>query len=502
MQRIHRFVLLLMLLVAPAAMGADRPNVLFIAVDDLKPAIGAFGDDYAITPNMDRLAEMGTIFTNAHCQQAVCGPSRVSILLGRRPDATRVWKNQDKFRDHLPDAVTLPQRFKLAGYTSLGMGKLYHGGIGGGDPVSWSQPFIYPTVPAVANIGYMAPENVAKVEAFKRENPEVKLRWQNHKLVWPNGLPVTERADVPDNAYHDGAITDEAVRQLGSFASTGEAFFLAVGFRKPHLGFVAPEKYWALYDRSEVPMAEFTQPPKGAPLFALTAWHELRFQYDVPKKGPLPIELQRELVHGYYACVSYIDAQVGRLLDALEANGQLDNTVIVLWGDHGWHLGDHGLWCKHTNYEQSTRSPLIIAAPSVSTPGGVASAPAELADVYPTLIDLAGLDAAGPLDGVSLVPMLEDPTASVKAFATSQFPRGRNNDPVMGYAYRDHRYRLVQWRSMDAWAGDTTGPVIATELYDYEMDPLETRNLADDPAYACTRARLEAYATLSANHHD
>ncbi|MEM6552666.1 MAG: sulfatase [Planctomycetota bacterium] len=491
-----------MLLLAPAAMGADRPNVLFIAVDDLKPAIGAFGDEFAITPNLDRLTAMGTIFTNAHCQQAVCGPSRVSVMLGRRPDATRVWKNQDKFRDHLPDAVTLPQRFKQAGYTAVGIGKIYHGGPAGVDPESWSEPFTHTQPPASANFGYMAPQNLAVVETFKRENPEVRLRWQNRKLAWPNGLPPTERADVPDNAYHDGVATDEAVRRLEGFASTGEAFFLAVGFRKPHLGFVAPEKYWALYDRSEVPMAEFTKRPEGGPQFAITAWHELRFLYDVPKKGPLPIELQRELIHGYYACVSYIDAQVGQLLDALEANGQLDNTVIVLWGDHGFHLGDHGMWCKHTNYEQATRSPLIIAAPGVGTAGGAASAPAELVDVYPTLIDLAGLDAAGPLDGVSLVPMLKDPAASVKAFAASQFPRHRNNDPVMGYAYRDNRYRLVQWRAMDPRKGDTTGPVVATELYDYEVDPLETHNLADDPAYAETRARLEAYATPSTSPQD
>ncbi|MEO0587868.1 MAG: sulfatase-like hydrolase/transferase, partial [Planctomycetota bacterium] len=243
-----------------------------------------------------------------------------------------------------------------------------------------------------------------------------------------------------------------------------------------------------------LPPAEVIRAPDGAPSFPTHPGWELRSADNVPQEGPLPAELQRELVHGYYACVSYIDAQVGRLLDALDEHGLADHTIVVLWGDHGFHLGDHAIWCKHTNYEQATRSPLIIAAPGIGAGGESAGAPVEFVDVYPTMLDLAGIPPHESLHGTSLVPMLEDPGASVKVAAVSQYPRGGGANLRMGYAYRTDRYRLVLWRQMDFKNGATTGPIVATELYDYEADPLETRNVADDPAYADVRHELESLA--------
>ncbi|MEM7626129.1 MAG: sulfatase [Planctomycetota bacterium] len=488
-----------------AAEPADRPNVLFIAVDDLKPAIGVFGDPVAQTPHMDRLAARGTAFINAHCQQAVCAPSRVSLLTGLRPDATRVWDLKTRFREHLPDVVTLPQRFKRVGYASVGMGKIFDFRSVEDpqtmDPISWTEPFEGVPAPANQTFSYRNPEIVRHIEHALAEAEDPPTGWSERlKLIFPDGQPAFERADVPDSEYQDGAMTDLAVERLAGFAASGEPFFLAVGFKKPHLPFNAPERYWRMYDRDALPLAEFTRAPGGAPDYAPQPGWELRFVYDVPKTGPIPLDLQRDLVHGYYATTSFIDAQVGRLLDALDEHGLADDTVVVLWGDHGFHLGDHAIWCKHTNYEQATRSPLIVVAPGIGVPGGVSDAPVDLLDVYPTLMDLVGLEPAGELHGVSLRPILHDPSARVKALATSQYPRGSETGPLMGYAYRSERYRLVQWRRLaERGAAEIAGSVVATELYDYAADPLETRNLVDDPAYADVLVEMR---TLAAAHRD
>ena len=486
---------------ADAAPDGDRPNVLFIGVDDLKPAIGAFGDERAITPNLDRLAGMGTAFLNAHCQQAVCAPSRVSLMTGLRPDTTRVWDLRTQFRPNLPGVVTLSQRFKDSGYATVGMGKIYDPRSAGGrsdmDAASWSEPHINVDAPADETYGYRNPEVVAHVQAMKQSKDLPRGYKKQLAVIFPEGKPSTDKAAVPDEAYRDGALTKVAKDRLKGFAESGEPFFLAVGFMKPHLPFNAPAKYWDMYDRKHFEIAEFQQAPEGAPDFAPQPGWELRSQYDAPDEGPISEAKQLELIHGYYACTSYIDAQIGELLDTLEETGLADRTVIVLWGDHGWHLGDHDIWCKHTNYEQATRSPLIVAAPGVGGRGQVNRSPVEFVDIYPTLLDLAGLESTSPypLAGTSLVPILKDPDGRVKDLAISQYPRGGGPNARMGYAYRSDRYRLVQWRDQNAKGeGETTGPIVATELYDYEADPLETRNLADDPAYADVRGDLEAKA--------
>ncbi|MEM8874134.1 MAG: sulfatase [Planctomycetota bacterium] len=485
------------------AQDADKVNVLFIAVDDLKPAIGAFGDPLAKTPNMDRLAERGTIFTNAHCQQAVCAPSRVSLLTGLRPDTTKVWDLQTQMRAALPDVVTIPGAFKGAGYASVGMGKIFDPRSAGGyesmDEVSWSEPFVYVENAADKTFSYRDLNVVAHIEEV-RANTELPPGWEAQlKVIFPDGKPSIDKADVPDEAYVDGAMADYAAGRLEGYAESGEAFFLAVGFQKPHLPFNAPSKYWDQWDRDDFELAEFRETPEGAPAFATQPGWELR-NYDVVDEGPIPEDVQLELIHGYYAATSYIDAQVGQLLDALDETGLADNTIIILWGDHGWHLGDHDMWCKHTNYEQATRSPLIIVDPRIAEPVAVNASPVEFVDVYPTLLDLAEIEPPHEMHGASLVPIMSGDADRVKDVAVSQYPRGGGSNSMMGYAYRTDRYRLIQWRLQNAkHEGETDGPVVATELYDYETDPLETRNLATDPDYVDV---LEAMQQLAQQHRE
>jgi iduronate 2-sulfatase len=482
------------LLTTASTAASERPNVLFIVADDLKPLISAYGEAIP-TPHIDRIAAAGTTFLNAHCQQAVCAPSRASLLTGRRPDHIRVWDLKTQIRAHRPDLVTLPQHFREHGYQTTGIGKIFdkRSVDKDADAPSWSLPFTYThqlTRPAGVPdpVGfYQAPDvRAAYAELF----PDKKPDWNRlQKLLSERNLwRSTESADVPDNAYEDGAMADHAGHLLTTLAASDVPFFFAIGFNRPHLPFVAPKKYWDLFDRESLPVAPFRERASGSPAYAYHNSEELRAYSDIPASGPLSDEQSRELVHGYYAAVAYVDAQVGLVLDALETTGEADRTIVVLWGDHGFHLGDHGLFCKHTNFEQSTRSPLLIAAPGQAARGGRVSTPVEFVDLYPTLLDLAGLPApASGLDGVSLAASLGDPSAPTKDFAVSQFPRG----PRMGYALRTEQHRLVAWFTVgtNGYADGSSAPD-AVELYDYALDPLETRNLATDDAHRDTTARL------------
>ncbi|MBL9154349.1 MAG: sulfatase [Verrucomicrobiales bacterium] len=486
-------------IVAPLS-AADRPNILFIAVDDLKPMMGCYGDKTILTPNLDRLAARGTVFLNAHTQQAVCGPSRASLLTGLRPDTTKVYDLKTRIRSVLPDVVTLPQHFRQAGYETIGMGKIFDprsvDGRKEDDPASWSRPYIH-TDGKGGVAGFLNPDFVARATNIMKEKG-IRPGDTDALKEALGGFPPTEGEDVPDAAYEDGELADAAVAQVRELASRDEPFFLAVGFHKPHLPFVAPKKYWDLYDRDQIDLAEFTTLPTGAPGIAFQDSNELKngsYQRDLIPKGPglLPEPVQRQLIHGYMACVSYVDAQVGKLLDALDASPAAQDTIIVLWGDHGFHLGDHGMWCKHTNYEQATRVPLLFARPGQAGAGGRSQSPVEFLDIYPTLCDLAGLPIPAVLQGTSLVPILDDPKASVKPAARSQYPRGSEKSPVMGYAWRDERYRYVQWID----SRQPGSAPVAAELYDYETDPGETRNLVSDPAHADTLARFEKLAAAT-----
>jgi iduronate 2-sulfatase len=440
--------LTLPLLCTPPVLAQSRPNVLFIAVDDLRPELGCYGNRIVRTPNIDRLARSGMVFERAYCQQAVCSPSRSSLLTGRRPDATKVWDLETHFRTALPDAVTLPQHFKNHGYHAAGLGKIYHGGYD--DAPSWSVPHWLPK---------------------KRELPVAQS-------------VAFEVSDRSDDELPDGATATEAIERLKGYKKSGQPFFLAVGLFKPHLPFVAPKKYWDLYDPAKLPEPDTDALPTGAPVFAGHKNWELHAYGNIPAANPIPPALALQLRHGYYAATSYMDAQVGRIIDTLKAEGLEKNTIVVLWGDHGWHLGDHGLWNKHSNFERATRAPLIVSAPGMRGAGKKTLALAEFVDLYPTLSELAGLPAPSGLDGISLKPILDNPKASVKKVAISQYPRSSQGWQLMGYSVRDPRWRLTLWRNREK------NELVATELYDEQGDPKETKNVADRPENAATIAML------------
>jgi iduronate 2-sulfatase len=448
---------------------AAQPNVLLLCVDDLKPALGCYGDPHAKTPNIDRLAAKGMRFDLAYCNQAVCAPSRNNLFLGSRSTSLGIYSLSRNFRDAVPTAVTLPQYFRQHGYRAEAVGKLFHTGHGNqDDAASWSTPTIKEKV-----VEYLDPKNSANGQLTREE-----AYFSNQMLERIRSLPrgaATEISEVADSAYADGRIADHGIQKLQAAAQKpGEPFFLALGFVKPHLPFTAPKKYWDMHDPNALPQPERHTPPTGAPDFAGKTTGELNQYEPTPESGPVPPEQVRHLIHGYYAAVSYMDAQLGRVLDALEQTTLGENTLIVLWGDHGWHLGDNGMWTKHTNYEQANRIPLIIVAPQVAAPGSFTRQPAETVDIYPTLVELAGLPAPQvpqPVDGLSLVPVLRDPAARVRAAATHCFPR----EELMGRAIRTERHRLVEWKRPGAPAEDAI-----LELYDYQTDPDETRNLASE----------------------
>lgn len=488
---------------------ATAPNILFIAADDLKPILGCYGDPLIKTPNIDRLAARGTVFLQNYCQQAVCGPTRASLMTGKRPDYTKVWDLKTRMRDVRPDILTLPQYFAQQGYVTAGIGKIFDprcvDNSKDQDKPSWTIPYFdlpnrsyFNNQPPV--LGYY--QDPATRKSVRKHDAEARARGLEQKaardFVSTRVLPSVESLDFPDHAYKDGALADRAVEIIADLAKEKQRFFFAVGFSRPHLPFVAPKKYWDLYRRDEMPLAKFQERARHSPEIAYHNSGELRSYTDIPplahftdlKSGGigLPEEKQRELIHGYYAAVSYIDAQVGKLLDALEAQGLARNTIVVLWGDHGWHLGDHDLWCKHSNFEQATRAPLLISAPGLA-PGKTRSV-SEFVDVFPTLCDLAGLKQPRNLDGRSLVPLMRNPAATVKEYAVSQYPRGKK----MGYSIRTERHRLTWWMA-DGFLSTspfTPDAVVARELYDYENDPLETLNVIDDRRFRETTEELEA----------
>ena len=466
----HGWFIGCLLLFAAMDTPPAKPNVLLICVDDLKPVLGCYGDKLVKTPNIDRLASHSMRFDAAYCNQAVCSPSRNALLTGLRPQTLGIYDLGTNFRQGRQNAVTMPQWFKANGYSAQGMGKIFHVGHGNtNDEASWSVPYFRGKV-----VDYALPEN-------KRELSREEAMFDNKS---PANLPrgaALENADVPDDTYSDGKVAAEAIRRLEAAAKNpGEPVFLAVGFLKPHLPFCAPRKYWDLYKTDQFQLPAVRRAPEGAPAYAPTAFGELRNYKDVPDKGEIPEDLQRKLIHGYHAAISYMDAQVGKVLDALDASPLKDNTVIVLWGDHGWHLGDHGMWSKHTNYEQATRIPLLVKAAG-QTKGGASGAMVETVDIYPTLCELAGLKTPEKLDGISFAPLVTGKSAQgERDHVTHVFPRGNR----LGRAIRTPTHRFVEWKTIGAPA-DTA----EVELYDYAADPLERKNLAREQPETVARMR-------------
>lgn len=473
-----------------------HPNILFLPVDDLKPLLGCYGDKTAITPNIDRLAKRGMVFLNAQCQQAVCGPTRASIMTGLYPDTTKVWDLKTKMRKMNPDILTLPQYLKQKGYETTGVGKTYDPRCVDKelDKPSWSIPysqgwntFIFNKTHPWPAGGYQDPktkkihkEVMQKLrQSGKRGDKNARKKAQSQT---PGSRPPTECYDVPDDAYADGAICNKGLQLMERLAEGDKPFFLSVGFLKPHLPFVAPKKYWDMYDRKKLSVHPFQEMPKDAVQMAFQPGWELRSGYSDIPKGKLPEKLQLELIHGYYACVSYIDAQVGRLLDKLDELGIANNTIICLWGDHGWHLGDHSMWCKHSNFEQAVRVPLIIAAPQMKGKGEKSDSPVGFIDVFPTLCQLSDLPIPKQLQGESLVPILNDPKAMVKEVQMSQYPRFYEGKKYMGYTLRSKTHRYVAWINKDKLK-DKNNPNTPDfeELYDYPNDPHEKVNIAKQP---------------------
>jgi arylsulfatase A-like enzyme len=470
------------LLAACLARAADRPNVLFFAVDDLRPELGCYGFDYIKSPNLDRIAKAGLVFNRAYVQQAVCSPTRSSLMTGTRPDTTKVWDLETHFRTAIPNVVTLGQHFKNNGYFVQGMGKIYHGGYD--DAPTWSVPWQQPRA-----LTYARPENIALTQRNVQAEPDGDAapakkggkRAVKKAARGPRG-PAFEAGDVPDNYYQDGKVADLAVETLRDISKKKEPFFLAVGFIKPHLPFVSPKKYWDLYDPAKIQLAPNPYRPKDAPEYAIQPGGELRNYHGIPPgNGSIPPDIARQLKHGYYAAISYMDAQVGRVLDELDRLGLAKNTIVVLWGDHGWKLGEHDAWCKHSNCENDTNGALLLSVPGMKHAGQKTNAIVEFVDIYPTLSELAGLPLPSHLEGISFKPVLDNPTRPWKQAAFSQYPRpaGKAGMPLMGYAMRTERHRFVVWVGRNDHS-----KVDAIELYDHQTDPQENVNIANLPANA------------------
>lgn len=449
---------------ATAFAQEDRFNVLFIAVDDLRPELACYGHPTVTSPNIDRLAEHGILFERAYCQQAVCNPSRASLMTGLRPETLGVTDLPTHFRDQKPDAVTVAQYFKQHGYHTQGIGKILHTGHGNRDDVfSWSVQQDFKKAP---RYGPQGTKHLADLlSQAKADGIDV-----NDNQTRPRGLPW-EAPDIADRELTDGSVAEEGIRLMRKHRD--EPFFLAVGFVNPHLPFVAPKKYWDLYDPAEVELASNPNPPQDAPGYAATTWGELRQYYGIPEKGPLPDEQAREAIHGYWAATSYIDALVGQLLDELERLDLRRKTVVILWGDHGWQLGEHGFWCKHTNYEVATRVPLILSVPGQANRGAKSARLVEYVDIFPTLADVCGLPEPQGLDGISFAPLMESPDRPWKNAVFHLYPRSiPGHGPAMGMAIRTERHRLVQWTA----SGDGFQEY---ELYDLQSDPEENFNIAN-----------------------
>jgi uncharacterized sulfatase len=432
---------------------AKRPNVLFISVDDMNNDLGCYGHPIVKSPNIDRLAARGVRFDRAYCQYPLCSPSRTSLMTGLRPDTTQVYDLQKHFRKVLPDVVTLSQLFMKGGYFAARVGKIYHYGNPGqigtpglDDPPSW---------------------NVAINPRGRDKDEENLLTNHTPKRGLGSSLSFLS-AEGTDDEQTDGKVAAEVIRLLEE--NKDKPFFIAAGFYRPHCPYIAPKKYFDLYPLASVHMRKHMPGErKRGPMPAFASSQPWPWFGVTQEQGD-------EALRAYWATITFVDAQVGRLLDALDRLKLTDNTIVIFWSDHGYHTGEHGLWMKMSLFENSARVPLIIAAPGRAQ-GKASPRTVELVDLYPTLADLAGLDPPDNLAGASLRPLLDDPSARWDRPAYTQLQRAQ----FPGYSVRDERYRYTEWD------GGSRG----VQLYDYETDPGELKNLAADPAHAGTVERMK-----------
>ena len=465
-----------------------HPNILFISIDDLRPDIGVYGNEEIITPNIDSFAGEGVTFLRTYSQAAVCAPSRASLMTGLRPDSTRVWHLGDKFRVINLGTVTMPQYFHKYGYHTVSIGKIFHNYMP--DSISWDEPDLRPS-------RYLRPdwlkrdgetfyvnEETNRKQKIKRDSL-VKLRPNYYADGWNNG-PAWEMEDVHDTMYYDGAQTKLALKTLNRISKNDQPFYMALGFFRPHLPFAAPKKYWGLYDRDSIPMASNPFVPKNSPVMSMNSMYELR-GYDGfshlkhPTINKIGEDTARILKHGYYASVSYVDAQIGKIIQHLKDLDIYDHTIIIIWGDHGWKLGEHNSWCKQSNYNIDTHIPMIIYSPNQKNKGRQTFAITELVDIFPSLCELSGIEVPDYMEGTSFVPLLENPDKEWKTAAFSQFHRRPKVTPdkkrYMGYAMQTKRYHYIEWYY---WDNETKekGEYVTNELYDHEIDPEENENIA------------------------
>ena len=432
----------------------QQKNVLFLIMDDLRPELNCYGANYMKTPNIDRLARQGVMFENAYCNVPVSGASRASIFSGLRPAINRFWDVNSVIDIEAPGTTTLPQHFPQNGYTTISDSKVIHGENDAKER-SWDEVW-KPELKSSTWRDYLGDENLS-VERMK------------------GGPAAYECIDVADNEYSDGKTADKAIADLKRLKAEGKPFFLAVGILKPHLPFNAPKKYWDMYDESKISLPEtFEFDRTGFPDKAFHNYNEIRYYKDIPAKSDIPADEAIKLIHGYRACVSYADAQVGRILDELDRLGLDKNTIVVLAGDHGWSLGDHNQWCKHSNFNIVNNAPLIIRVPGNKKKGAEAKV-VEFVDLYPTLCDLAGLSIPAHTEGCSMKKLLTGPDDNWKNCAIVKWHDG--------VSYFDRDYGYTQWC-------DKQGNVTDHMLFTYRNDPLETVNLADEPAYAGVVDRL------------
>lgn len=433
--------LLLSLVSITALQAADRPNVLFIAVDDLRPELGCYGNPHIHSPNIDRLASQGTVFERAYCMVPTCGASRAALMTSIRPAPKRFVTHLASAEEEVPNITTLNTHFKNAGYTTISNGKIFH--HPGDNAKGWTEAPWRPKAPA-----YKLPESIAASKTT------------------PKGRgPAYESADVKDDFYADGKLANKTIEDLRRLKQQDEPFFLAVGFFKPHLPFVAPKKYWDLYDPNTISLPETYHRPQNAPDEAIHNSGELRAYAGIPKKGPVSDETALNMIRGYYACVSYTDANIGKLLDELDRLELADNTIVVLWGDHGWNLGEHTLWCKHSCFETSMHAPLIVKVPGKYA-GQKTPALTEFVDIYPSLCELCGLETPEHCQGESFVRLLKDPSAEGKPFAIGRFGAG---DTI-----RTDKFRYTEYSAKQQ-------PPHAKMLYDHQKDPQEDTNIVGRP---------------------